>query len=149
MLQDQSIDAGDRRSPDKAVGKDQTIEGITGPTQGDRRFDQRPQWRVIEEEAAIGAEGVEEFRSHVELPHLRVELDFQERDGGETPRQVLLEPTKARELPGPGDDPAHEVSVEEGLQRLLRSFKESRPSPDQVQDHRSASSTFRPRISLE
>lgn len=79
LLAELPIQGAERGPSRSAVGGQEAVEGIAGPRQGERLTHQGHERHLVDDEARVAAQGIDERRVvHGEPPHLGEELDLQQ-----------------------------------------------------------------------
>lgn len=90
-----------RQSASRAVGDEHAVEGVARPLEAERVADQRHQRNVVHREARIFHHGAGELGvADGNPPDLREGLDFEERDGRDSPWAVVALPETAAPAAG-------------------------------------------------
>lgn len=133
-------------SPDRAMGGNQPVEGVTRPSQLHGSPDQGYERDLVDDEPGIFSQRVRELLTpEIDPPNLGQKLNFQEGDRRDSPRTVFFDPRKSLQPIGSRDDPDYEVSIQKDLHGLASALRGFRPSgdPSHSQPHSSASPASR------
>ena len=118
MSQHPAVCGAEWDTPGRAVGGEQTVEGVASPIEPQRVTNQGHERRVVDSESRVVHQLVHELGIvDGQPPDLGKELDLEQGDRRDAPGSVTLDPWECGKPPRTEDDPDEEVGVEEQSHR--------------------------------